>query len=155
MNFKRLSTAALCAAFAISAISCSSDETITNDNLSIVSSLDPEDCNDKTEGTMNFVKPKATMYVCSEGEWIAMSDQEAIQYRCESRELKDKSGFAIVCDGMGGANAGNVASEQAANAISAKIDDKEIAERRDFRDVTTFTIDPADAKDFDEALSIR
>ena len=32
---------------------------------------------------------------------------------------------------------------------------KEIASRRDFRDVTTFTIDPADAKDFDDALSFR
>ena len=32
---------------------------------------------------------------------------------------------------------------------------KEIASRRDFRDVTTFTIDPADAKDYDDALSFR
>jgi ribonuclease R len=32
---------------------------------------------------------------------------------------------------------------------------KEMASRRDFRDVTTFTIDPADAKDFDDALSFR
>ncbi len=32
---------------------------------------------------------------------------------------------------------------------------KEIASRKDFRDVTTFTIDPADAKDFDDALSFR
>ena len=32
---------------------------------------------------------------------------------------------------------------------------KEMAARRDFRDVTTFTIDPADAKDFDDALSYR
>lgn len=32
---------------------------------------------------------------------------------------------------------------------------QEILARRDFRDVTTFTIDPADAKDFDDALSIR
>lgn len=45
--------------------------------------------------------------------------------------------------------------EQAANAISDKIDEKEIAQRRDFRAVTTFTIDPADAKDFDDALSIQ
>ena len=45
--------------------------------------------------------------------------------------------------------------EQAANAISATIDEKEIAQRRDFRSVTTFTIDPADAKDFDDALSIQ
>lgn len=32
---------------------------------------------------------------------------------------------------------------------------KEMASRRDFRDVLTFTIDPADAKDFDDALSYR
>ena len=32
---------------------------------------------------------------------------------------------------------------------------KEMASRKDFRDVTTFTIDPADAKDFDDALSFR
>ena len=32
---------------------------------------------------------------------------------------------------------------------------KEIASRRDFRDITTFTIDPADAKDFDDALSFQ
>ena len=45
--------------------------------------------------------------------------------------------------------------EDAANAISAEITPQDYAERRDFRDVTTFTIDPADAKDFDDALSIR
>ncbi len=32
---------------------------------------------------------------------------------------------------------------------------KEVAKRRDFRDITTFTIDPVDAKDFDDALSYR
>ena len=32
---------------------------------------------------------------------------------------------------------------------------KEMASRKDFRDITTFTIDPADAKDFDDALSYR
>ena len=45
--------------------------------------------------------------------------------------------------------------EEAAAAISDRIDDQELAARRDFREVTTFTIDPADAKDFDDALSIR
>jgi ribonuclease R len=39
--------------------------------------------------------------------------------------------------------------------IPREITEKDIAERRDFRDVTTFTIDPYDAKDFDDALSIR
>ena len=45
--------------------------------------------------------------------------------------------------------------EKAAEEISGEITGQDIAERRDFRDVTTFTIDPADAKDFDDALSIR
>lgn len=45
--------------------------------------------------------------------------------------------------------------EQAAESIDARITTKEIAARRDFRDTTTFTVDPADAKDFDDALSVR
>ena len=45
--------------------------------------------------------------------------------------------------------------EEAANKIDAGITPEEIARREDFRDVLTFTIDPADAKDFDDALSIR
>ena len=45
--------------------------------------------------------------------------------------------------------------EEAANKISGEISEEEIARREDFRDVTTFTIDPKDAKDFDDALSIR
>ena len=35
------------------------------------------------------------------------------------------------------------------------IDEKEILRRRDMRDVFTFTIDPADAKDFDDAISFE
>ncbi|RYY60684.1 MAG: VacB/RNase II family 3'-5' exoribonuclease, partial [Chitinophagaceae bacterium] len=35
------------------------------------------------------------------------------------------------------------------------ISEEEIAKRRDFRQILTFTIDPVDAKDFDDALSIR
>ena len=45
--------------------------------------------------------------------------------------------------------------EEAANRIDPGITEQEIARREDFRDVTTFTIDPKDAKDFDDALSIR
>lgn len=39
--------------------------------------------------------------------------------------------------------------------IDAGLTPEEIRRRRDFRDVTTFTIDPEDAKDFDDALSFR
>lgn len=45
--------------------------------------------------------------------------------------------------------------EEAAEKISADITPEDIAEREDFRDVFTCTIDPHDAKDFDDALSIR
>ena len=45
--------------------------------------------------------------------------------------------------------------EKAADKITMDIPDEEIARRKDFRNITTFTIDPADAKDFDDALSIR
>ena len=45
--------------------------------------------------------------------------------------------------------------EEAADKITGEITEQDYKEREDFRDVTTFTIDPHDAKDFDDALSIR
>ena len=45
--------------------------------------------------------------------------------------------------------------EEAAAKIDAGITDEVVASRLDMRDVTTFTIDPKDAKDFDDALSFR
>src|SRR5690606_37714277 len=47
------------------------------------------------------------------------------------------------------------AVEQEATDFPAEIPPAEVASRRDFRAVTTFTIDPVDAKDFDDALSFR
>jgi ribonuclease R len=45
--------------------------------------------------------------------------------------------------------------ERESEEIEEGITQKEIGKRRDFRDITTFTIDPEDAKDFDDALSFR
>lgn len=45
--------------------------------------------------------------------------------------------------------------EKAAEKIDAGITPEVVAAREDMRDVTTFTIDPRDAKDFDDALSVR
>ena len=45
--------------------------------------------------------------------------------------------------------------EQSANLLDTSIKEEEIAKRRDLREVLTFTIDPKDAKDFDDALSFR
>ena len=47
------------------------------------------------------------------------------------------------------------AVEAAADKISDVITEADYADREDFRSITTFTIDPKDAKDFDDALSIR
>ena len=47
------------------------------------------------------------------------------------------------------------AVENAADLISDEITDKDRAGRKDFRKTLTFTIDPADAKDYDDALSFR
>jgi ribonuclease R/exosome complex exonuclease DIS3/RRP44 len=45
--------------------------------------------------------------------------------------------------------------EEAAKNLPVHIDESEIARRRDMRDRITFTIDPVDAKDFDDALSVK
>lgn len=45
--------------------------------------------------------------------------------------------------------------EEYVNTLRTQIDEKEIAKRKDLRNLLTFTIDPADAKDYDDALSYR
>ena len=45
--------------------------------------------------------------------------------------------------------------DAAASKMDAGITPEEIAKRVDMRGITTFTIDPRDAKDFDDALSLR
>ena len=45
--------------------------------------------------------------------------------------------------------------DRVAEKIPLEIAEEEIKKRRDVRDITTFTIDPADAKDFDDALSLQ
>ena len=47
------------------------------------------------------------------------------------------------------------AAEAEAKKIPNEVSEKEITNRLDYRDITTFTIDPADAKDYDDALSYR
>ncbi len=45
--------------------------------------------------------------------------------------------------------------DKVAEKIPMEIPAEEIKKRRDFREITTFTIDPVDAKDFDDALSVK
>ena len=64
-------------------------------------------------------------------EIISLAREYNLQYRFSDKTLKE--------------------SEQ----ISEEIGDEDIKERKDFREMTVFTIDPVDAKDFDDALSIE
>ena len=102
MNRLPLKLSIAASAMSLYLAGCGDDVLMTEDvgqSFTTVSALDPDDCSDKTEGSMAFVKSTATMYVCTDGDWIALSEQDAIRYRCGSRQLKDRSGFAIVCDG--------------------------------------------------------
>lgn len=47
------------------------------------------------------------------------------------------------------------AIEKAANQLPKTIHKDEVSKREDYRSISTFTIDPADAKDFDDALSFQ
>ena len=49
----------------------------------------------------------------------------------------------------------DVAIEKAANQLPKTIHKDEVSKREDYRSISTFTIDPADAKDFDDALSFQ
>lgn len=61
----------------------------------------------------------------------------------------------VLARGMKLAFPDEVECEANALAEAGVADAAEIAKRRDFRTITTFTIDPVDAKDFDDALSVR
>ena len=104
MNSHSLKLAVAASAMTMLFVGCGDDVLVSQEvaqSFTTVNSLDPDDCNKKSEGTMAFVKDESTMYVCSDGEWVAMNDQDAIEYRCktESFSKKDSSGVRIICDG--------------------------------------------------------
>ena len=108
----------------------------------------------------------------SRKEYPRVSDGDKVVFRITDWRPSDKSPRGVIVDVLG--RAGDNDAEMhaimaefdlpykfeqdildAASNIDGRITEKDYAERRDFRSVTTFTIDPADAKDFDDALSIR
>ena len=101
MYSKYILSALLCSATILGITACG-DDVITidkNEIYSVVDDLDSIPCTKENEGNLSFSKKDNKMYSCADGEWVAMSDQEAIKFRCKSEELEDKAGFAIICDG--------------------------------------------------------
>ena len=80
-----------------------------------------------------------------EGEVLSVITAENIN-DFAMREILTDTGFPIGFDDE---------VMKAANALSENITREEIKKRKDCRDILTFTIDPIDAKDFDDAISIR
>jgi ribonuclease R len=100
------------------------------------------------------------------------TDGDKVIFKFRDWPAKAKNPYAAVVDVLGrsGENTAEMhaivaefgfdtkfddAVEHAADEFPTQISDEEIAKREDFRKVTTFTIDPADAKDFDDALSFQ
>jgi ribonuclease R len=79
------------------------------------------------------------------GEVIKVLDNQSIN-EMAMREIISENGFEVEFP--------DDAIEESLR-LSDVLDKNEIARRLDYRDITTFTIDPIDAKDFDDALSIQ
>lgn len=80
-----------------------------------------------------------------EGEVVSILKAEDVNDMA-MKEILIESGFPLVFDPL-------VLEE--AMKLSETITREELKKRKDLRDILTFTIDPVDAKDFDDALSIR
>lgn len=119
--------------------------------------------NDRTLGADIFI-PKRKLKGAKNG------DKAVVQISDWDEDMKNPEGTIIDILGQAGDNDTEMhailaeyglpysypkACEKAADEMSDDITPEEIAKREDMRGVTTFTIDPYDAKDFDDALSIR
>ena len=80
-----------------------------------------------------------------EGEVVSILKADDIN-DAAMKEILIEAGFPLQFD--------KVVLDEAAN-LSETITREELKKRKDYRDILTFTIDPLDAKDFDDAISIR
>ena len=107
--------------------------------------------NDKLNGAVNNDKVVAKLTVWDkskrvpEGEVLELVKQEA-ENDIAMKQILLAAGFNLSFD--------DEVMEQA-ERFPDGVSEGEAARRRDFRDILTFTIDPVDAKDFDDALSIQ
>ncbi len=106
---------------------------------------DTLDANDGDKVVVKIIEWKGTKNKTPRGRVTAVLG-EAGSHDIEMKSILINNGFDIVFPE-------EVIRE--VEKIQGGISDEEVSKRRDFREVTTFTIDPFDAKDFDDALSIK
>ncbi len=101
MKRKHIALTASSCALAFGLFACGDDVIMVNktDSYVTVDRIEDVDCNEDSDGSMAFEKSTATMYVCSDGKWVAVSAQESIQQRCSAETLKDSTGYNFICDG--------------------------------------------------------
>lgn len=101
MKLKKVGLGIICGVSALTLLACGDDVMYieNGDSFTTVESLKDTDCTKDNEGAMVFVKKEATMYACTDSEWVAISASESIDYRCSAKNLKDSSGYTIICDG--------------------------------------------------------
>jgi ribonuclease R len=128
------------------------------------------------KGKYSFFIPKATDNIpdfhINESKLNGAKDGDTVVVNLLKWDKKDKKPEAAVMSVISAKNEADLAMKQilldanfpiefendvlaAAEALEGRITREELRKRKDFRDVLTFTIDPTDAKDFDDAISIR
>lgn len=99
---KKIQYSLLAVIGAMAFVACGDDITEVydeNTDFASVKSIKDEKCTDDLEGKIVYSSENASMYACSDGEWIALVSEESLKFSCEAKELKDKSGFSIYCNG--------------------------------------------------------
>ena len=97
----RLLILALASAFLLAACGDTVENTTVNQmGMSIVASEDdlPE-CTEDNEGEQAAVKGESFIRVCEDGDWASMNGGGSADFSCTTKELKDKSGIKIICNG--------------------------------------------------------
>ena len=74
--------------------------TVNQMGMEVVASEDdlPE-CTEDNEGEQAAIKGEATIRVCMDGDWASMNGGGSADFSCTTKELKDKSGLKIICNG--------------------------------------------------------
>ena len=114
----------------------------------------------------------STDFYIAEGDDLNAKDKDKVVVKIKDWPKKRKNPYGLITEVLGQAGGSDIemrsiliehgfrlnfpeAVMEEVNDLPTKIPKSEYSNRRDFREIPTFTIDPVDAKDFDDALSLR